>query len=369
MARAKNHGLIIAGDGVSAALAVLAMAQRRPDLPLLLVGEAERFGGDRSLFVLDGQLSGEERLFLDPLTAARWDGFYVSFPGRSRKLKLACRLVSPGLIDAAMRRDVPAERLRTGRKVVAVRDTSLLLDGGDSLAGDGALDARAWAQQTTLDLGWRHVVARTYEFAAPHRVDLPVLVDSAASRGAAEGAACAHFSLMPLSPTRLLVEHVRYAGSPEPAGASAAAEIDPYLRLRGWSGGDIVEETEASLPIALGGDFDAYYRIGGARVAKIGPRGGFFFPTLGSPLPDAARTALLLAHQRDLSGPALHDTFEQEAPALWKRREPQRGFDRRLLAGQGCTALESLFGLEPALVDRYFGERLGLFDRRKLAAL
>lgn len=365
MARGKNHGLMIAGDGVSAALAALAVAQRRPDLPLLLVGEAERFGGDRLLFVLDGQLDEEERAFLDPLTAARWDGFYVSFPGRSRKLKLACRLVSPDLIDAAVRRDVPEERLLTGRKIVAVRDTSLLLDGGDSLAGDGALDARAWAQQTTLDLGWRHVVARTYDFAAPHRVDLPVLVDSTA----AGGPACAHFTLMPLSPTRLLVEHVRYAASPEPAGASGVAGIEPYLRLRGWSGGEIVDETEAALPIALGGDFAAYYRIGGARVAKIGPRGGFFFPTLGSPLPDAVRTALILAHQRDLTGPALHETFEQEALALWKRREPQRGFDRRLLAGQGCTALESLFGLEPALIDRYFGERLGMFDRRKLAAL
>jgi lycopene beta-cyclase len=109
-------------------------------------------------------------------------------------------------------------------------------------------------------------------------------------------------------------------------------------------------------------------RIGGARVAKLGARGGFFAPTTGSPLPDALRTALLLARQRDFGGAALHDMFAEEAAALWKKRDFYRSFDRLLLRGGGCTAIEALYDSEPALIARYFGERLGLFDRRKLLA-
>ena len=50
--------------------------------------------------------------------------------------------------------------------------------------------------------------------------------------------------------------------------------------------------------MAIGGDFGAFWRVGGARVAKIGLRGGFFHPTTGSSLPDAVRTGAVLAEQR-----------------------------------------------------------------------
>jgi lycopene beta-cyclase len=363
MVRARNHGLLVAGDGASAALAALAVARLRPDLPLLLVGESARFGGERPLFLFDEALSEEERGFVEPLTETRWDAVYAALPGRSRKLKLPCRILSPARIDAALREALPPDRLRGERRLVAVRDASLLLDGGETLAGDGALDARSWTHQTTLELGWRHSLARTLDFAAPHRVDLPVTIDTTLS----QGAGCAFFACTPLAPTRLIVEHVYYSESPDPA--EPGGELDRYLAARGWSGADSAGETRAALPVALGGDFEAYYRIGGARVAKLGKRGGFFFPTTGSPVPDAIRNALLLARQRDFGGEALHDLFEEAALALWRRREPYRAFDRRLFAGDGCAALEGLFGLEAPLIARFFAERLGLFDRRKLAAL
>ncbi|MFL6863049.1 MAG: lycopene cyclase family protein [Allosphingosinicella sp.] len=363
--RARNHGLLIAGDGASAALAALAMAKLRPDTPLLLVGETARFGGARPLFLFEDQLNEEERAFVEPLTQARWDGVYAALPGRSRKLRLACRILSPEAIDAALRDALPPDRLRGERRLVAVRDASLLLDGGEALAGDGALDARSWTHQTTLELGWRHSLARTFDFAAPHRVDLPVVMDSTLS----EGPACAFFACTPLSPTRLIVEHVHYAESPDPSAHEGETQIGRYLAARGWAGAAATGEVQASLPVALGGDFEAYYRIGGARVAKLGKRGGFFFPTSGAPVPDAVRNALLLARQRDFGGEALHDLFEEAALASWRRREPYRGFDRRLFAGEGCAPLNGLFGLEAPLLGRLFGERLGLFDRRKLAAL
>ncbi|MBV8686751.1 MAG: lycopene beta-cyclase CrtY [Alphaproteobacteria bacterium] len=364
MPRGKNHGLLIAGDGAAVALSALAMARLRPEVPVLLVGEGESIGGGRTLFLFDEQLGDEERALLEPLIGWSWDGCYVAVPGRSRKLKMRCHAIAAEAIDTAVREALKPERHRSGTRIVAVRDDSLLLQGGETLKGDGAIDARSWAHQTTLELGWRHAARRTCRFERPHRVDLPVLLDSTVP----QGTGCAFFACLPLDEERLLIEHVRYATAAEADPAEGERAIDAYVALRGWGEGAVEAESRESLPVPLGGDFAAYYRIGGARVAKLGARGGFVFPTTGSPLPDAARTALALTRQRDFAGAALHDLFEQEAAALWKRRDFYRGFDRLLLRGGGCRAIEGLMGLEPPLIARYFGERLGLFERRKVMA-
>ena len=45
MARGRRDGIVIAGGGLAGALAALAMARHRPDVPLLIVEEGETFGG------------------------------------------------------------------------------------------------------------------------------------------------------------------------------------------------------------------------------------------------------------------------------------------------------------------------------------
>jgi lycopene beta-cyclase len=365
MPKGRNHGLLIAGGGVAASLAALAMARLRPEMPFLLVADTPVLGGGRTLLFQSEGLSDEERALAEPLIAASWDGLYAAFPSGSRKLKLPCHCITPDRIEAALRAAIPAERLRLGEKIVAVRDTSLLLHGGETLLGDGALDARPLAQQPMIELGWRRAVGRLYRFAAPHRVDLPVSVDSTLE----DGQGCGFFALIPFGADRLLVERVDYGAAQEPDAAAAGAAIDHYVAARGWAGGAIEREELSSQPVALGGDFEAYWRIGGARVAKLGSRGGFFHPASGSPLPDALRVALSLTRQRDFSGPALHDSFEEQATSLWKKRDFYRAFARLLLrSGRGGAVLAGLYGLDAPVVGRFETETLGLFDRRKVMA-
>jgi lycopene beta-cyclase len=109
-------------------------------------------------------------------------------------------------------------------------------------------------------------------------------------------------------------------------------------------------------------------KLGGARVAKLGLRGGFFHPTTACQAPDALRTALVLPAQRDLAGAALHDAFEAMAVAAWKKREPWHRFNRLLLQGPACRAWAALYDQDPSLIARFFGETLGLLDRRRLLA-
>ena len=63
----------------------------------------------------------------------------------------------------------------------------------------------------------------------------------------------------------------------------------------------------AAVPVAIGGDFDAFWRKGGVRVPKAGLRAGLFHPTTGYSLPDAVRLAARIATVSDLSTPALYD--------------------------------------------------------------
>ncbi|HEX6375653.1 MAG TPA: lycopene cyclase family protein [Allosphingosinicella sp.] len=360
MRRGKNHGLLIAGGGVAGSFAALAMARLRPEAAMALVGEEVRFGGGSAMLVLDAGLSAEARALLGPVATRRWNACYVALPSRSRKLKLACHLVTAEAIHLALGDALPEGRLRTA-KVVAIRDDSLLLPGGVSLAGDGTLDARGWAQQTTLEIGWRHLTARTCRFQDPHRVDLPVLADLTL-----ETNGCGHFTCVPIDERTLRIERVDYARTSEPP-SDAVERIDDYVRQRGWRNGEPRKAESSSRPIPLGGDFAAFWRIGGARVAKLGARGGFCHPFTGSALPDALRTALALARQSDLAGSALHDLFETEAAALWKSREFHRAVNR-LLLDRGGDALAGLYDLDAAVLERFLAEQTGLFDRRKILA-
>ena len=366
MATGRNHGLLIAGGGVSGSLAALAMARLRPEVPLLLVGEEESFGGGRTLLLFDEDLDDSGREFVAPLIEASWDGYYTAFPGASRRIRLRCHAITPERIEAALRESLRPDQIRAGEKISAVRDQSLLLNGSENVAGHGVVDARAWVHQTTLELGWRKTFGRLYRFEAPHRVDLPVLID-ATFAGSAPGA---YFACTPLGGELLLVEHVDHGAAPDMDAEAAAARMELYLAARGWKGREVEREESAVLPVALGGDFGAYWRIGGARVAKLGARGGFFHPVSGSPLPDAVATALTLTRQRDFTGPALHDLFESQAAALWKKREFLRSFNRQLLAGgEGVhAALHGLYGLDAALIARFQAGEVGLFDRGKILA-
>jgi lycopene beta-cyclase len=365
MARGKRQGIVIAGGGLAGSLAALAMAKLRPEVPVLLMGEEERFGGGQSWTFLDEELTAEERALLTPLIGGRWPGFYVAFPGLSRKLKLPCSAIVPKAIDRTVRAALGEKGVRAGVKIVAVRDDSVILQDGEKIAAEGAIDAREATNLSMLELGWRLLAARDLALGAPHRVDRPVLADATVE----SGAQCRFAACLPLREDRLCVEDVTLSATPDIDAGGADARIAAYVEARGWRAKSRGPLESAALPLALGGDFAGFWRFGGARVAKFGARGGYFHPATGSPIGDAVRTALLLARQKSFAGGALHDLFEKDALALWARRDFYRGLNRALLAGgAGCEALRRLYELDPALLGRFQSERLGLLDRRRIMA-
>jgi lycopene beta-cyclase len=367
MVKAKRDGLLIAGGGLAGSLAALAVARHRPEVPLLLVEEAEGFGGAERLWtIFEEDLDQEGWELLEPLISHRWEGYYVAFPGQSRKLKAPLAAVRSSDIDRAVRETLRPDQYRLGTKAVAVRDNELVLLGGERIKADGAVDTRGAANLSMLELGWKKSLAREYRFAEPHQVDRPVIMDATVEQ--LEG--YRFVQCIPLSETRLRVEDSYYSDVAE-ISADSGSRLDAYLERRRWSPMEIEREETSLLPIALGGDFGAFWRVGGARVAKLGLRGGFFHPATGATLTDAVRTAMLLVKQKELEGAALHDRFEEEAAASWRRREPFRAFTAALFrsAPDRRRMFEELYQLDPASLSRFHSEKLGMLDRMRLAKL
>lgn len=362
MARGRRDGILIAGGGLAGSLAALALARLRPDVPLMLVEERETFGGEGYRLVPDAALDDDGRILLAPLVIDRWPGFYVAFPGLARKLRAPYGGFGAGDVHKAVTAALKPAQYRLGTKVVAVREDALVLDGGETIKAEGAIDARGAANLPTLDLIYEARLERDYLFKAPHRVDRPVLIDATGD----QGGGLRFMRCVPLSDDRLLIADVAVSERAQP-DEQAGARIDAYVAARGWvpSRGARAEQARAA-PLPIGGDLEALWRIGGARAAKLGLRGGFVNPGIGGNVAGAARTALLLSRQRDFSGNALHDLFESEARQAWKKSEVQRTIAAALARAapeERRAVVERLYRLAPDLIARLHADRLGLLDR------
>jgi lycopene beta-cyclase len=351
---------------LSGCLAALAMAKARPEVPILLVEEGESFGGNHTWSFFDADVDAEDRWIVEPLIAKSWQGYYVAFPEHSRKLKAIYNAIRSTDLDRLVRQTLRPDQYRLGTKVAAVRDNELLLLGGEKIRADGAIDARGAANLSMLDLGWQKFLGREYRFARPHGLDRPVIMDATVDQlGGYRFVYC-----LPFTETDMLVEDTYYADGPELDAAALGERLDAYLAARGWGAGEVIHEETGVLPVAIGGDFGAFWRVGGARVAKFGLRGGFFHPTTGYTLPDAVRTASLLAKQRDYNGAGLHDTFEREAASNWKKRDFYRTLNTLLFRAaeppERYKVLERFYRLDPSLISRFYAGQSTMFDRMRI---
>jgi lycopene beta-cyclase len=366
MVKGKREGLLIAGGGLAGSLAALAMARLRPEVPILLVEEGESFAGNHIWSFFDEDVEEAERSLLEPLISHRWKGYYVAFPSHSRKLKSGYNSIRSEQLDAMVRQTLRPDQYRLGTKIVAVRDNELVLLGGERIRADGAIDARGAANLSMLDLGWQKFVGREYRFPQPHKVDRPVIMDATVNQS--DGYRFVY--CLPFDEHHMLVEDTYYSDTPELDVSGLGERLDAYVARRGWKDGVVEREETGVLPIAMGGDFGAFWRVGGARVAKIGLRGGFFHPTTGYSLPDAARSASLLASQKEFDGAALHDLFEREAEGTWRRRDFYRSLNAMLFRAaepnERYKVMERFYRLDPALISRFYAGRTSMIDKMKI---
>jgi len=340
--------LTIAGGGLAGCLTALAMAKLRPDVPILLVEQGDSFGGNHIWSFFDADVADEDRWLVEPFVAQSWDGYEIRFPVRARTLPTRYNSTRSDLLDKLVR-----ERLRPDQYRLRATVADAEID----------IDARGPANLEALDLGWQKFVGREVRLAAPHGLVRPVVMDACVDQS--EGYRFVY--CLPFAEDRLLIEDTYYSTDPALDRAALGARIDAYADSRGWRIAAVEHEETGVLPVAMGGDFDAFWPESD-HAARIGLRGGFFHPTTGYSLPDAVRIAMLIARQRDFS--ALAVALRAEAKRLWKARGFYRLLDRMLFRAaapeERYRVLEHFYRLDPALIERFYAGRSTLADKARI---
>jgi lycopene beta-cyclase len=357
--------IVVAGGGLSGCLAALALAKRRPDVDFLLVEGESSLGGQHVWSFFDTDVAPAVRWVLDDVPITRWPDHEIRFPRRSRVIALGYNSLKSSDLDAAVRKLVPTERIRLGRRVVQVEPDSITLEHGERIAADAVIDARGPRATPELHLGWQKFVGRTYRFAQPHGRSRPLIMD--ATVGQSDGYRFVYS--LPFTATELLVEDTYYSTSPALDEAVLGSGLDAQRKKLSPGSAEQLSEERGVLPVLLGGTVDSLWDNGPA-VPRLGLRGGFFHPTTGYSLPDAVRNAALLAQQSDLSTDALHRLFFSRALRQWKERRYFQLLNRMLFYGaapdERYRVLEHFYRLPEAVIGRFYAGELIAGDKLRI---
>lgn len=368
---ATSCDLAIVGGGLAGSLIALAIQARRPDVSVRLIEAGERLGGNHLWSFFDADVARDDRWLLTPLVCHAWPDYDVIFPAHTRTLRQPYYSIGSERLDAVVRARLPAEAIVTGRKVSGASATAVVLADGNRIEAGGVIDARGAADLSMLEVGWQKFVGREIEVPGGHGLERPIVMDATVAQH--DGYRFVY--CLPFSPTRVFVEDTYYADKPDLNVGALNRRIEVYAEARGWQerpGANDLRVERGALPVVIGGDFDAYWRASGARVAKAGARAGLFHPTTGYSLPDAVRLAVKIAAAPDLSGAALHDLTYAHARAAWDDRRFYRMLDAMLFRAADPEArykvLERFYRLRPGLIGRFYAARSTRADKIRVLA-
>ncbi len=365
MATTISCDVAIVGAGLAGGLIALALAKRHPDLDVRLIDGGDSVGGNHLWSFFGSDVAAADRWIVEPMVTYGWRGYDVAFPHHARTIDATYYSIESSALDREVRAALPPERLMLGRKAMGVSATAVMLADGDRIEAGGVIDARGTGDLSMLDLGWQKFVGREIALDAPHGRERPVVMDATVKQ--IDGYRFVY--VLPFSERRIFVEDTYYSDKAELNRRAIEPRLDRYAEAQEWRG-SIVREESGVLPVAMGGDFEGYWRSGGAKTAKAGMRAGLFHPTTGYSLPDAIRTAAAIVAQRDFSGEALHALTHGLAKTTWDARGFYRMLDTMLFRAaepeERYRVLERFYRLDPGLIGRFYAGTSTMKDKARV---
>ena len=351
------------GGGLANGLAAYRLATTRPDLAIRLFEAGEAVGGNHTWSYHEGDLGAGGHDWLAPFVTYRWNAYEVRFPDRSRRVGTGYRSVASERFRAVLEATL-GDAIETHAPVRAVTANSVVLDGR-TVEASCVIDGRGHSPSPHLRLGFQKFLGQEIELAAPHGLAQPIIMDATVAQ--ADGYRFVY--VLPLTPTRLLVEDTYYADGPDLDEDRLRGSIDAYLKAHGWVAPTVLREERGVLPIDIDGDIDAFWDAKNG-VAASGLAAGLFHPTTGYSLPDAVRLADLLAGLPDLSSDAVFAATRRHAVETWHARSFFRMLNRLLffagVSSKRYKILQHFYRLPDPLVSRFYAAQLRTFDKVKI---
>ena len=357
--------LAIVGGGLAGGLIALALRRKRPDLDLRLIEASPQIGGDHVWSFFERDVAIADRWLAAPLVSYGWRGYDVAFPAHARSLPTSYYSIESERFDRVVRTSLAPGQL-IAEKALGVGTTAVVLASGDRIEAKGIIDARGPGDMSALELGWQKFVGRELVLTKRHGVERPTVMDATVEQ--IDGYRFVY--CLPFGEKRMFVEDTYYSDTPDIDHAALTGRIDAYAAAKGWKIRKVAREEVGALPVAIGGDFDAFWRAGGAKIAKAGLRAGLFHPTTGYSLPDAIRLAVAVSKASDLSSAALHDLTHGMAKRAWGERGFYRMLDAMLFRAaepdERYRILERFYRLNPALIGRFYAARSTMMDKARI---
>ncbi|AJP73660.1 lycopene beta-cyclase CrtY [Sphingomonas hengshuiensis] len=358
--------IAIVGGGLAGGLIALALRRKRPACNVLLIEGSQRVGGNHLWSFFASDVAAEHRWLVAPLVCHGWTRYAVAFPGQHRTLKTSYYSIESSRLDQLVRAALPPEALLLGRQVEAVTSTHVTLADGDQVIAKGVIDCRGTGALDGFALGWQKFHGRELELEIDHGLDAPLVMDATVEQ--IDGFRFVY--CLPFTPSRMFVEDTYYSDGPALDTKALGARIDAYVAARGWKVRRVLREESGVLPVVIGGDFDAYWQAGGPGVAKAGMRAGLFHSLTSYSLPDAVRTAVLIAESGVTDGDALHAMLYRHARTGWRKRRFYRMltamFFKAAEPEKRYRVIARFYRLNEGLVRRFYAGQSTLRDRARI---
>lgn len=368
MASGDSFDVIIVGGGLSGALVAWCLKQQSVSLSIALIEGGPRLGGNHTWCFFETDLSPEQRRFVAPLVVKHWPRYSVRFPGFSRNVETGYAAITSDRFHDVIAAELGSAVL-TDTKVQNVAIDSVTLANGQRLRSACVLDARGVRETPHLALGFQKFIALELELATPHALSDPIIMDAMVPQD--DGYRFAY--ILPFTQNRVLVYDTYYSDGRTLPVAKLRERILVYAAAEGWQVTSIVREEMGVLPIILAGDLQGLEAEQTLGAPKLGLAAAFFHPTTGYSLPDSVRVADRLA-ETARRGPLTTETARQAIMAyghdIWQQRSYFRLLNRMLFQAGASTnrykILERFYGLNTALIQRFYAADLNLVDRLRI---
>ncbi len=354
------------GGGLQNALLALALVDADPQVSVAIIERDAALGGNHTWSFHDGDVSPSMARLLGPAVQHRWASWRVKFPGLDRTVARGYATLTSASLGTAVHEALagaPNARLFLGAAATEVRCQSVTLADGRRLTGEHVFDARGPAGSNARVEAAQKFLGLELELKAPHTFDEPLLMDVTVPQE--DGYRFVY--VLPLSPTRVLVEDTYYSDSPALDLPTLRARVRDYAFRAGLLVDHVVREEHGVLPLPLTFTNELSPAPDDGPV-RAGYGGGWFHPTTGYSLPVAARLAETVAS--NFRGPALRRRLH----ALWKEHARQARFFvllnrlmfRAFPPHERWRALERFHRLPEETIARFYALQLSSADRARV---
>ena len=363
---AEKVEVAIIGGGLSGALTAWRLKTECPDVSFVVIESGSKIGGQHTWSFHVSDLSTVLNDWVAPLVVNKWHGQAVRFPVHERKVTTGyCSISSERLFQVIQ--PVIQEHLLLGCSVTTIENDAVILSDGKRITAEAILDARGGMPSDAMSFGYQKFVGQFIEMREPHGLDVPIIMDATVDQ--VDGYRFVY--VLPFSKTQLLVEDTRYADGDELAVEDFREAIAQYCRNNGWHPISTVREEQGVLPIALAGNIDEVLAGYEKTIAPIGMKAGLFHPLTGYSLPDAVKTADLVASCVAAEGDLIR-RLKAHAKANWNDRAFYRLLSRMLYGAaepdQRYKVLERFYRLPEKVIERFYAGVSTKADRVRVLA-